>query len=97
MITHILLWNYRDEVAPEARAAIEAELAALPARVPAIASLTSGPVFRWRTRAYSHAAVFQFADRAALDAYQADPQHRDFTARFHPATSELVAVDYESA
>jgi len=95
MITHILLWNYKDEVRAATRQAIEAELAALPGRIPALRQLTFGPVFRWRAREYSHAAVMLFADRAALDAYQTDPIHKDFTTRFHPATSELVAVDYE--
>jgi hypothetical protein len=38
----------------------------------------------------------QFLDRAALDAYQEDPAHKAFAARFHPATAELVALDYET-
>ena len=96
MVTHILLWNYKDAVPAAARAAVEAEFAALPGQIAALQSLTFGPVFRWRTREYSHAAVMLFADRAALDAYQADLIHKDFTTRFHPATSELVAIDYET-
>ncbi len=96
MVTHILLWNYKDEVAAEALQAIEAELAGLPRRIPGLQSLTSGPVFRWRVREYQHACVMFFADRAALDAYQVDPIHKDFTTRFHPATSELAALDYDA-
>ena len=38
----------------------------------------------------------QFADLAALDAYQVHPAHKAFAARFHPATAELVALDYET-
>jgi hypothetical protein len=96
MITHLLLWNYRPDVPAEERAAIEATLVALPAAVPLLASLTFGPVFRWRVREYSHACVMQFADLAALDAYQVHPAHKAFAARFHPATAELVALDYET-
>ena len=96
MVTHILLWNYRPEVPDAERRAVEAALLALPARVPALTSLTFGPVFRWRVREYSHACVMLFADQAALDAYQVDPAHKAFAARFHPTTAELVAIDYES-
>jgi hypothetical protein len=96
MITHILLWNYRPEVPADERAAIEAELVALPQTVPALADLTFGPVFRWRVREYSHACVMRFPALAALDAYQAHPAHKAFAARFHPATAELVAIDYET-
>jgi len=95
MVTHILLWNYRPDVPEAERAAIEALLLALPAQVPALQGLTFGPVFRWRVREYSHACVMLFADRAALDAYQGAPAHQAFAARFHPATAELVALDYE--
>jgi hypothetical protein len=96
MITHILLWNYRPEVPAEERAAIETELRALPEVVPPLAGLTFGPVFRWRVREYRRACVMQFADLAALDAYQVHPAHQAFAARFHPATAELVALDYEA-
>jgi hypothetical protein len=96
MVTHILLWNYRPDVPDTVRRAIEAELLGLPGRVASLTSLTFGPVFRWRVREYSHACVMLFADRAALDAYQGDPAHQAFAARFHPTTAELVAIDYES-
>ena len=95
MITHLLLWNYRPEVPDAERAAIEATLRALPDAVASLDSLTFGPVFRWRVREYSHACVMRFADLAALDAYQGHPAHHEFVARFHPATAELVALDYE--
>jgi len=64
--------------------------------VPALQDLTWGAVFRWRSREYSQACVMHFADLAALDTYQAHPAHAAFAARFHPTTSELVALDYES-
>jgi hypothetical protein len=96
MVTHILLWNYRSEVPDAERRAIEAELLALPGRVPSLAGLTFGPVFRWRVREYSHACVMLFPDEAALVDYQFHPAHKAFAARFHPATAELVAIDYES-
>lgn len=96
MVTHILLWNYKDTTGAAARAEIEAAMAALPAAIPALAELTLGPVFRWRVREYSHAAVMRFADQAALDAYTVHPTHQAFAARFHPLTSELVAIDFEA-
>jgi hypothetical protein len=96
VITHILLWTYRPEVPIDERQAIEAMLVALPAQIGELAGLTFGPVFRWRVREYSHASVMRFATVAALDAYQTHPAHKAFAARFHPATAELVAIDYES-
>lgn len=95
MVMHILIWNYRPEVPAEERAVIEATLLELPDAVPPLDGLTFGPVFRWRVREYSHACVMRFADLAALDAYQVHPAHQAFAARFHPATAELVALDYE--
>jgi hypothetical protein len=96
MIVHILLWNYRPDVPADERQAIEAQLVALPGQIPELIGLTCGPVFRWRVREYSHAAVLGFPTVAALDVYQGHPAHKAFATRFHPATAELVALDYES-
>lgn len=96
MVTHILLWNYQEAVSAADRAALEADLVGLSEHIAELASLSFGPVFRWRTREYSHACVMTFADVAALDAYQAHPVHKAVGARLRAATSELVAIDYES-
>jgi hypothetical protein len=95
VIQHIMLWNYIDEVPPEERARIEAELEALPSRVPSLRSVRWSPVVGGRNQAFSHCFVMYFEDMEGLAEYATHPRHIQFAAPFKAACAEQVVVDFE--
>lgn len=95
MIQHVMLWSYRDEVPPEERARLQAELETLPARVPALLSVQWGPVFGGRNQSFSHCFVMLFNDRAGLAEYTVHPDHARFAAAFKEACAVQVVADFE--
>src|SRR5689334_4393302 len=72
---HLLMWTYKDDTPAEQRASLEAELSALPAKVPTIRSLRWGPVTGGRNQSFSHCFVMLLADQAGLEASTAHPAH----------------------
>lgn len=78
MIRHIVLVRFRPEVTPETIAAILADLHAIEGKVPGLLSIASGRSESPEKieRGYMHGFTIDFADWAALDAYQTHPDHR---------------------
>ena len=95
MLYHILHWNYAEGLAEEERAGIEAELEALPSKVPSLKALWWGPVVGGRNQSFSHSFVMLFDDVAGLDEYVVHPDHASFAAAFRAACSTQVVVDIE--
>lgn len=95
MLTHIVIWKYRAEVARELRAEHVAKLRALVGVIPEIVSLQVGFDVLRIARSYDTGLVATFQDRAALEAYTNHPQHVA-VANFGRSISEHVAsVDFE--
>ncbi len=97
MIQHIMLWNYKDEVTPEERTQIEADLVALARKVPSVVSLEYGPVVGGRNQTFGHCFVMRFNDMQGLADYAAHPAHLDFAPLFRGACAVQVAADFEEA
>lgn len=78
MIRHIVLVRFRPDVSPEAIAAIFADLHAIQGKVPGLLSIASGRSESPEKieRGYLHGFTVDFADWAALEAYQIHPDHR---------------------
>jgi hypothetical protein len=96
MLTHIVIWRYRDDAEPEVRAAHVALLRGLAGTVPTIESLAVGFDVLRLPRSYHTGLVAVFRDRAALDAYTVHPEHIR-AAEFGRAISEHIAsVDFEN-
>jgi hypothetical protein len=95
MIQHIMLWNYRDDVLPGERARLEAELDALPGKVPSLRGVRWGPVIGGRNQSFSHCFVMLFDDKAGLDEYATHPDHLHFSGPFKEACAVQVVVDFE--
>ena len=78
MIRHIVLIRFRAEVTEVAIAAIFADLQAIKARLPGVLAITAGRSESPEQieRGYMHGFVADFADWAALAAYQAHPDHK---------------------
>ena len=92
---HILMWNYKDGTPAEERARLEAELSALPQKVPTLRSLSWGPVVGGRNQSFSHCFLMLFDDQGGLEEYTVHPDHVHFATAFREACAVQVAVDFE--
>jgi Stress responsive A/B Barrel Domain len=83
MIRHIVLIRFRPDVPETEIAAIFEALHAIKAVLPGVLSITSGRSESPEKieRGYMHGFVADFADWAALAAYQAHPDHKAVGAR----------------
>ena len=78
MIRHIVLIRFRPEVSESAIAGIFAALPKLSARLPGVLGFAAGRSESPEKieRGYLHGFTVDFADWAALEAYQVHPDHR---------------------
>jgi hypothetical protein len=94
MLTHIVVWKYRDDVEQFAREEHVNLLRRLRHIIPEVQSLSVGFDLLFLPRSYDTGLVATFADRAALDAYTVHPEHIK-VAEFGRSISEHVAsVDF---
>ena len=96
MLTHIVVWKYREDVEQFAREEHVKLLSALATIIPEVKSLTVGFDTLHLPRSYDTGLVAIFDDRAGLDAYTIHPDHVK-VAEFGRSISEHVAsVDFVS-
>ena len=83
MIRHIVLIRFRPDVTDEAIASLWEELRAIDGKVPGLLSIAAGRSESPEKieRGYMHGFTVDFADWAALEAYQVHPDHRALGAR----------------
>ena len=94
MLTHIVVWKYRDDVEQFAREEHVNLLRRLRSIIPEAQSLAVGFDTLFLPRSYDTGLVATFADRAALDAYTVHPEHIK-VAEFGRSISEhVVSVDF---
>ena len=94
MLTHIVVWKYRDDVEQFAREEHVNLLRNLGRIIPEVQSLSVGFDSLFLPRSYDTGLVAVFEDRAALDAYTIHPEHVK-VAEFGRSISEHVAsVDF---
>ena len=94
MLTHIVCFKYKAETPAAVREDHRARLRGLKG-IDGVVTLTVGEDVVHSPRSYDTALVVVFRDRAALDAYQQNPQHVP-VAQFGASLSEnIVAVDFE--
>ena len=96
MLTHIVVWKYREDIEQFEREEHLKLLSALPARIPEATNLSVGLDTVHLPRSYDTGLVAIFEDRAALDAYTVHPDHVK-VAEFGRRISEHIAsVDFIS-
>lgn len=95
MIQHIMLWNYKEGVAAEVKAKLEAELAGLPRKVPALRSVQWGPVIGGRNQSFSHCFVMLFDNKSDLAEYTVHPDHVHFAGPFREVCAVQVVADFQ--
>jgi hypothetical protein len=95
MLTHIVVWKYRNDVELEVREEHVSLLKGLASQIKEVQSLAVGFDILGLPRSYDTGLVAVFQDRAALDAYTIHPNHVK-VAEFGRSISEHVAsVDFE--
>ena len=95
MLTHIVVWKYRQDIEQAIREEHVARLRNLASIIKEVESLSVGFDTLRLPRSYDMGLVAVFRDRAALDAYTVHPEHVK-VADFGRSISEHVAsVDFE--
>ena len=95
MLTHIVVWKYREDAGEEERREHVERLRALRGVIPEIQSFAVGRDVLRLPRSYDTGLVAVFDDRAGLEAYTVHPEHVA-AADFGRGISEHVAsVDFE--
>jgi hypothetical protein len=97
-IRHVVTWKLANEDASE-RAAQAAEVArrlnALDGVVPELLSISAGANSLYPDANWDVTLVADFADAAALEAYQVHPAHEEAAGFIRSVVSGRVAVDFE--
>ena len=96
MLTHIVIWKYRDDVERDLREEHVNLLRGLAATIPAIESLVVGSDVLKLPRSYHTGLVAVFKDRAALDAYTIHPEHQKVVEFGRVLTQHIASVDFEN-
>lgn len=96
VLTHIVLWSFRDTVPSEERVSLIEAIRALRTQVPSLRSLEVGenrtPA---RAQGYTHILLETFEDQAGLAAYSSHSAHLPVATRIRDAAAQLLAVDLE--
>jgi len=99
MIKHIVLWKLKDAALgatkQENAAKMKQMLEALNGVVPGLIKLEVGIDFSATEASGDIVLYSEFPDRAALDAYQAHPEHQKCVAFVKEVVSERRLADYE--
>jgi len=100
VVKYIVLWRLKPEAhgrppADNARA-IKKKLEALRGRIPGLLTIEVGLDFSRTDNSCDLALYSEFESRAALDAYQAHPEHKAVMPYILEARSERHLVDYET-
>lgn len=95
MLTHIVIWKYRDEVEQKVREEHVTLLRSLAVRIPEIISLSVGFDTLHLPRSYDTGLVATFRDRAGLDAYTVHPEHVKAAEFGRNISAHVASVDFE--
>jgi hypothetical protein len=96
MLTHIVVWKYRDDLEQFAREEHVKLLRNLASIIPEVQSLAVGFDVLSLPRSYDTGLVATFEDRAALDAYTVHPEHVKVAEFGRSISQHVVSVDFNS-
>ena len=95
MLTHIVIWKYREDIEQEVREEHVGLLRALSGKVPTIVSLSVGFDLLRLPRSYDTGLVAVFHDRAGLEAYTVHPAHIKVAELGRSISEHVASVDFE--
>ena len=96
MLTHIVVWNYREDVEQFAREEHVNLLRRLRGIIPEVKSLSAGSDTLFLPRSYDTGLVAVFADQIALDAYTVHPEHVKVAEFGRSISAHVASVDFVS-
>ena len=94
MLTHIVVWKYREDVEEIVRQEHVARLTRLASIITEIESFNVGFDVLRLPRSYDTGLVATFRDRAALDAYTVHPEHMLVADMGRHISESVVSVDF---
>ena len=95
MLTHIVMWKYRDDVSAETRAEHRRQLLALNQIVPGIEQFSVGADVLHSPRSYDTGLAARFKDRSVLDAYTVHPEHVKVVEFGNTIMETMAKADFE--
>ena len=95
MLTHIVVWKYRDDVEQFAREEHVNLLRNLGTVIPQVESLFVGFDILHLARSYDTGLVAVFADQAALEAYTIHPEHIKVAEFGRQISQHVASVDFK--
>jgi hypothetical protein len=96
MLTHIVIWKYRDDVEQAVREEHVARLRHLANVITEIESLSVGFDVLHLPRSFDTGLVATFRDREALEAYTVHPEHMAVVTLSRSISEHIASVDFES-
>jgi hypothetical protein len=96
MITHIVIWKYRDDVLLETRAEHLEKLRGLASSIKEVESLSVGSDVLRLARSFDTGLVATFRDLDALDVYTNHPEHLKVVELGKSISEKVASVDFES-
>ncbi len=100
MIKHIVVWRLKETAHGNDKASnarlIKQKLEALQGKIDGLLRIEVGIDFSATPSSSNIALYSEFTSRAALDAYQVHPLHKEVVAFVAPAADERRMVDYET-
>ena len=94
MLTHIVVWKYKDEVSQKTREEHRAKLSNLKSVIAEIADLKVGADVLHLARSYDTGLVATFKSLADLDAYTIHPVHLEVAAMGKEIAAHVASVDF---
>ncbi|WP_242360207.1 Dabb family protein [Anaeromyxobacter sp. SG17] len=100
MVKHIVFWTLKERAEGGSREEnarrVKAALEGLAGRIPGLLEIEVGIDFARSEASFDVALYSTFVDRAALDAYQAHPEHRAVADLIARVRENRAVVDYEA-
>lgn len=94
MLTHIVVWKYKDEISAEKREEHIAKLKNLPNVIPNIEGFKVGTDILHLERSYDTGLVAIFSDKESLDAYTVHETHREAADLGKEIAAHVASVDF---
>ncbi|HEY0321368.1 MAG TPA: Dabb family protein [Pyrinomonadaceae bacterium] len=97
MLTHIVIWKYREDVSQVEREEHVALLRSLPGLIPEIETFAVGFDVLRLPRSFDTGLVATFRDRDALEIYSDHPEHVKVAFMGRAISEHVASVDFEDA
>ncbi|MGI8545464.1 MAG: Dabb family protein [Aridibacter sp.] len=94
MLTHIVVWKYKEETSQEKREEHIVKLRNLPNVIPSIKGFKVGADILHLDRSYDTGLVAIFSDKEALDAYTVHETHQEVAKMGKEIAAHAVSVDF---